>query len=186
MTSNVTRYAARGERWSALRPNAANYGMPNLELQLGNVRPPLGTRPCAQRSEHAAVARVVDELRAGGSGSKGQHRDSREATLKRAANGRRRGKLIQRCAQELGLQCSPHLFQHRVKGAWPSEQAVVRSIEAHVALGTRAHLARKGLQPPANRVGGSLCCTGRQHLLPTGRQPLTHRAAASPTQGCSP
>jgi len=55
--------------------------MPNLELQLGNVRPPLGTRPCAQRSEHAAVARVVDELRAGGSGSKGQHRDSREATL---------------------------------------------------------------------------------------------------------
>ena len=84
------------------------------------------------------------------------------------------------------VQCSPHLFQHRVKGAWPSEQAVVRSVEAHVALGTRAHLARKGLQPPANRVGGSLCCTGRQPLLPMGWQPLTHRAAASPTQGCSP
>ena len=182
MTPNVARYAARGARWSALRPNAANYGMPNLELQLGNVRPPLGTRPCTQRSEHAAVARVVDELRAGGSGSKGQHRDDREATLKRGCKWSAEGKLIQRCAQELGLQCIPRLFQHRVKGAWPSEQAVVRGVEAHVALGTRAHLARKGLQPPANRVGGSLCCTGRQHLLPMGWQPLTHRAAASPTK----
>ena len=116
-------HAARGARWSALRPNAANYGMPNLELQLGNVRPPLGTRPCAQRSEHAAVARVVDELRAGGSGSKGQHRDSREATLKRAANGRRRGKLIQRCAQKLGcsaaLTCSS--IASRARGR-PSKQ----------------------------------------------------------------
>ena len=107
MTPNVARYAARGARWSALRPNAANYGMPNLELQLGNVRPPLGTRPCAQRSEHAAVARVVDELRAGWSGCKGQHRDSSEATLKRgckwsAEGGTNTRVPVQRCAQELG------------------------------------------------------------------------------------
>ena len=186
MTSNVTRYAARGARWSALRPNAANYGMPNLELQLGNVRPPLGTRPCAQRSEHAAVARVVDELRAGGSGSKGSTGTVERLHLKRGCKWSAEGETNTELCTGIRVQCSPHLFQHRVKGAWPSEQAVVRGVEAHVALGTRAHLARKGLQPPANRVGGSLCCTGRQHLLPTGRQPLTHRAAASPTQGCSP
>ena len=47
------------------------YAMPDLELQLGKVRPSLGTRPSAQRSVHAAVARVVDELRAGGSGDRG-------------------------------------------------------------------------------------------------------------------
>ena len=151
--------------------------MPNLELQLGNVRPPLGTRPCAQRSEHAAVARVVDELRAGGSGSKGQHRDDREATLKRGCKWSAEGETNTEMCTGIRVQCSPHLFQHRVKGAWPSEQAVVRSVEAHVALGTRAHLARKGLQPPANRVGGSLCCTGLQRL--------SHGVAASDAPGGS-
>ena len=57
---------------SALRPHVMHYGMPDLELQLGKVRPPLGTRPCAQRSVHAAVTRVVDELRAVGAAAEGQ------------------------------------------------------------------------------------------------------------------
>ena len=168
MTSNVTRYAARGARWSALRPNAANYGMPNLELQLGNVRPPLGTRPCAQRSEHAAVARVVDELRAGGSGSKGQHRDSREATLKRgckwsAEGGTNTRVPVQRCAQELG--CSAALtfssIASRARGR-PSKQLsevskpMSRSAHELTWLARGSSLQRTGSVAASAARGGSL------------------------------
>ena len=82
-----------------------------------------------------------------------------------------------------GLQ--PYLRQHRVEGTWPSEQAVVRRVEAHVALGTRAHLTRRvcslwhvGLQPLAQ--GGSLFCTGLRWL---SHAVAAHGVAASDAQG---
>ena len=92
----------------------------------------------------------------------------------------------------IGLQPHPapesrrsYLRQHRVEGTWPSEQAIVRSVKAHVALGARAHLARRGcslwrvgLQPLANRVAVSTGWTGGWWLQSSG-------LIASGARGCS-
>ena len=144
--------------------------MPNLELQLGNVRPPLGTRPCAQRSEHEAVARVVDELRAGGSGSKGQHKDSREATLKRGCEWSAEGETNTSVEMCPGIRAAVQ----------PSP--VPASRQGRVAV--RASSCPKCRSPCRARHTSSPSTQGVAASSEQGRsQPMLHGAAASSTHG---